>query len=172
MKNSSSHLMHCNSKKLSMLFLFAFFSACLFSGCAKTRKQQLEQEIGFVRNAVAPYMDKKKAIADGYDTDVTGYRTQMGFHYVNGSLLDDKFELGRPELMLYAPYGNDTMKLVAVEYATPITDINNPPPPPEGFTGSHDVWEINTEFNLWTLHVWIGLENTHGIFSPHNPKLP
>ena len=64
------------------------------------------------------------------------------------------------------------MKLVAVEYAVPITDLNNPPPVPEGFTGSDDVWEINTEFKLWTLHVWVGLDNPHGIFASHNPKLP
>lgn len=163
---------HFSGNVKTLFYLIALLSAILFAGCKKTGKEPLEQEIGFVRTAVAPYAEKKSAIAAGYNVDVTGYRTQMGHHFLNASLLDDKFELGKPELMLYAPYGTDTMKLVAVEYATPIIDINNPPPVPEGFTGSDDVWEVNTEFKLWTLHVWVGLDNPKGLFHPHNPKLP
>ena len=96
---------------------------------------------------------------------------QMGFHYLNVRLLDDKFEVEKPELLLYAPDENNKLKFVAVEYAVPIEDLNNPPPVPEGFKGDADVWEINTEFKLWTLHVWVKLENPNGIFAPHNPAL-
>ena len=95
----------------------------------------------------------------------------MGFHYLNASLLDDKFEVEKPELLLYAPDENNKLKFVAVEYAVPVEDLNNPPPVPEGFKGNDDVWEINTEFKLWTLHVWVKLENPDGIFAPHNPAL-
>ncbi|QHT65241.1 hypothetical protein GXP67_00405 [Rhodocytophaga rosea] len=136
------------------------------------KKSVQEQELKQLREAVSSFGDIRKAQAAGYDTEVTGYRSQMGFHYINASLVDDKFEITKPELLLYAPYGKDSLKFVAVEYATPINDINNPPPVPEGFSGSNDVWEINTEFNLWTLHVWVKLENPHGIFAPHNTKLP
>ena len=94
-----------------------------------------------------------------------------GIHYLNASLLDDKFEVEKPELLLYAPDENNKLKFVAVEYAVPIEDLNNPPPVPEGFKGADDVWEINTEFKLWTLHVWVKLENPDGIFAPHNPAL-
>ncbi len=156
--------------------LFIFAVSILFPGCKKEHQEEqqpvLERELDQLRQAVSSYGDIQKAIAAGYDTDVTGYRTQMGFHYLKASLVDDKFEIKKPELLLYAPYGKDSLKFVAVEYATPITDLNNPPPVPEGFTGSGDVWEINTEFKLWTLHVWVGLDNPHGIFAPHNTKLP
>ncbi len=165
------------------LRLFSGFSLCLcaamlaLNSCTEEdHKQELpnvvQQELDQVRQSVIPYRDLKKAIAAGYDHEVTGYRAQMGYHYLNAALLDDKFELQKPEILLYAPYGKDSMKLVAVEYATPIADIRNPPAVPEGFTGKDDEWEINTEFNLWTLHAWVELENTHGIFAPHNTKLP
>jgi hypothetical protein len=86
----------------------------------------------------------------------------MGFHYLNASLLDDKFEVEKPELLLYIPGENNKLKFVAVEYAVPIEDLDNPPSVPEGFT----------EFKLWTLHVWVKLDNPHGIFAPHNPSIP
>lgn len=110
--------------------------------------------------------------AQGYDTQVTEYRTQMGIHFANFSLLDDTFDLDHPEILLYVPDENGVMQFVAVEYAIPIADLNAPPPPPEGFTGDSDVWEINTEFSLWVLHVWIKLENPDGIFAARNPTLP
>ncbi len=151
------------------------FSAAgiLITSCKKDKTPTIqEQELSRVRAAIAPFAEKRNAIAAGYNVDVTGYRTHMGHHFLNGNLVDNKFEIEKPEVMLYAPYGSDTAKLVAVEYVTPIADLNSPPPVPEGFTGSGDVWEINTEFHLWTLHVWVGLDNSEGIFAPHNHKLP
>lgn len=131
-----------------------------------------QEEIERLRVATTPYDFIEHAGHDGYDTEVTGYRTHMGYHYLNASLLDDKFEVEKPELLLYVPGENNKLKFVAVEYAVPIEDLNNPPPVPEGFKGDADVWEINTEFKLWTLHVWIKLDNPDGIFAPHNMTLP
>ena len=96
----------------------------------------------------------------------------MGHHYLKATLLDGTFELEKPEVLLYAPDENGKMQFVAVEYATPIEDLNNPPPAPEGFTGTEDVWEVNTEFSLWTLHAWVAMENPNGIFTSHNLLLP
>ena len=131
-----------------------------------------QEEVDRLRAATTPYDFIEHAGHDGYDTEVTGYRTHMGYHYLNASLLDDKFEVEKPELLLYVPGDNNKLKFVAVEYAVPIEDLDNPPPVPEGFKGDADVWEINTEFKLWTLHVWIKLENPDGIFAPHNMTLP
>lgn len=129
-------------------------------------------EIARLRNAVAGYHNMEKALEDGYTVQATDYFPQMGYHYLNLALLDDQFELEKPELLLYAPSPNGKLKLVAVEYATPIQDLGNPPPPPEGFSGDADVWTINSQFNLWTLHVWTTLHNPDGIFASHNPRLP
>ena len=144
----------------------------LLISCDDDDEPELWQpEMEKLRAAITPYDFIEHAKHDGYDNEVTGYRPHMGYHYLNASLLDDKFEVEKPELLLYAPDENNKLKFVAVEYAVPIEDLNNPPPVPEGFQGDADVWEINTEFKLWTLHVWVKLENPDGIFAPHNPTL-
>jgi hypothetical protein len=131
-----------------------------------------QAEIDQLRSTVASYDDIQEADDKGYDTEITGYRAQMGFHYIKGSILDETFDVENPELLLFVPDDHGGLKFVAVEYAVPIADLNNPPPAPEGFKGNTDVWEINTEFKVWTLHVWVGLDNPHGLFAPHNPNLP
>lgn len=130
------------------------------------------QEVARLRAAIAKYHDIDKALADGYTVEFTGYRTQMGFHYLNPPLLDDQFEVERPEVLMYAPAANGGLRFVGVEYAVPIVDLQNPPPPPEGFSGGADAWAVNQEFSVWTLHVWVGLENPEGLFAHHNPRLP
>lgn len=130
------------------------------------------QELAKLRAAVARYHNIKHAIADGYDYDLTGYRSQMGHHYLKFSLLDQNFELERPELLMYIKQPNGHWRFVGVEYAVPILDMNNIPQPPEGFTGNADEWAVNFEFEVWTLHVWVGLNNPDGIFASHNPLLP
>jgi len=157
---------------LSALLLIAFAA---ISGCDDDNHDHDEPwqvEVDKLRAAIESYDNFDNAEDDGYKDEVTGYRAQMGFHYLKTSILDDKFELEHPELLLYVPDGHGGLRFVAVEYAVPIADMDNPPPAPEGFTGDKDAWEINTEFELWTLHVWTNMENPHGIFHPHNPDLP
>lgn len=133
---------------------------------------QTNQELASLRAAVARFHKIEHAIAAGYTTEITGYVSQMGYHYLYPRLLDDRVELERPEILVYAPAPNGGLRLVAVEYAVPIADMSNPQPAPKGFTGDADVWAINTQFSVWTLHVWIGLDNPHGIFAAHNPRIP
>lgn len=129
-------------------------------------------EIEQLKTATTNFKEFDKAEAAGYDVDVTGYVPQMGHHFLNASLMDENFELEKPEILQFVPDGNGTMQLIAVEYAIPVQDINNPPPAPEGFTGNVDEWDFNADFGLWTLHVWIGNENPNGIFSDFNSNIP
>ena len=151
----------------------AFAGLFMLISCEENNnKEPWETEIDQLQEAVSAFSDLDDAIAEGYDNEFTGYRSQMGFHYLKASLLDEKFEVGKPEVMMFAPGDNGDLRFVGVEYAVPVSDLNNPPPAPQGFTGENDVWEINEEFSVWTLHVWIGLDNPHGIFASHNPELP
>lgn len=130
----------------------------------------LKKELALLRATVAPWHDFDTAFEAGYNLEVTGYRSQMGFHYLNPGLLDDTFEISKPELLLFVPGPNGKLRFVGVEYAVPV--LSDSQPAPEGFSGDADQWVINTEFNLWVLHVWVGLNNPDGIFASHNPRIP
>jgi hypothetical protein len=48
----------------------------------------------------------------------------------------------------------------------------SPNEPPEGITGSDNVWDRNEDFGLWTLHAWIWLNNPNGMFAEFTPRVP
>ncbi len=156
---------------LCLVILMIFLSG-IFVSCDEDNQETWEIEVEELKTAIAPYKEFDAAVAGGYDVDGTGYRTGMGHHYLKASLVDNAFEHEKPEVLLFVPDDNGEMEFVAVEYLVPIADLNNPQPAPDGFTGGEDVWEINTEFSMWTLHVWIEMENPEGLFSPMNPLIP
>ncbi|MDG5490723.1 hypothetical protein [Psychroserpens sp. SPM9] len=128
-------------------------------------------EVNQLRAAINPISAINDAMAAGWNIDATGYMPNMGHHYIKLELIDNVFEIEKPEALLFVPDENDVMQFVGVEYLVPIEDLDNPPPAPEGYTGTEDVWEISTMDSMWTLHVWIGLENPDGIFARLNMTL-
>jgi hypothetical protein len=122
-----------------------------------------------VRAATAKYLDFDKAMKDGY-ADINTFMPHMGYHYLKAAYLDDKFEVTRPELLVYRKDKNGKMLLNAVEYAVP-RDDKYPDGVPKvfGFTGTSDKWEYNAMFNVWTLHAWVWYYNPRGVFAPYNP---
>lgn len=157
---------------LSIFLLLGLLVGCHTSEDDEPQLEPYQAELDQLKAAMEPYKDFDKAVANGYDIDATGYRTGMGHHYVKLDLVDGNFDLLHPENLLYVPDKNGEMQFVAVEYVVPIEDMDNPQPAPEGFTGSEDVWAINTEFNMWTLHAWIEMDNPNGVFDPMNPGIP
>ena len=131
---------------------------------------QWEIEVNELKAASAKYMDVQVATDEGF-IDVSGFVPNMGHHYLLPSRVDDIVKLDEPELVLYAPDTNGTMQMVAVEFAVPVEDLENPGAPPEGFTGNLDVWHLNTNLSQWQLHVWIVRENPDGIFAEFNPAV-
>lgn len=110
------------------------------------------------RQATSQYQDPAAAEADGYVLDdhcVPG----MGFHAVNGPLVDDQVDHREPEVLVYAP-GDDGLELVAVEYLstepTSLFDREFDPP--------HDPVP-------WSLHAWVWHGNPEGVFNPTNPTI-
>lgn len=153
---------------LLMLLLTAAFIGC--SDDDEAQLAQWEQEVNQLKAATSKYVDINVATSEGF-FDASGFVPNMGHHYVLPARVDDTFELEKPEIVLYAPDSDGNMEFVAVEYAVPIVDLNNPGSPPEGFTGSIDEWEINPRLSQWQLHVWIVKENPNGIFAPFNPTI-
>ena len=118
------------------------------------------------REATDKYRQISKAIADGYE-DISVVLPNMGYHYMKSSLSDAKFEVSKPEILVYNKNHDGSFELVALEYAVPI-DISSDKAP-EGFTGAADVWDSNAGFGLWLLHAWVWKNNSSGVFKPTNP---
>jgi len=126
---------------------------------------QLDQ----ARDAAAKYFDVEDAEAAGY-ADIGVFMPNMGWHYLNEKLLDDKFDWTQPELLVFAEDPcTGKRKLVAVEYAVPLSLSKRPP---AGFAGKADQWDANQTFQIWTLHAWVYEFNPDGVFAPFNPRVP
>ncbi|MCR9288750.1 MAG: hypothetical protein NXI23_15345 [Bacteroidetes bacterium] len=129
-----------------------------------------EMEIEQARAATANYLDFDVAWSEGR-IDASGYVPNMGHHYLNPQLADETFELLKPEFILYVPDEEGNMQMVAIEYGIVPSDPENPGNPPEGYTGDEDEWHFNEMIGMWTLHVWLQLENPDGIFAAHNTAI-
>ena len=100
----------------------------------------------------------------------------MGFHLINGSLLDGVVNAAAPEALVYAPDKHGKLKLVALEYVV-FADAWTSDDPPSlfgedfMFTPSPNRYEIPA---FWALHAWIYQDNPSedgGMFAPFNPTV-
>jgi hypothetical protein len=122
-----------------------------------------------VRQATARFLDVDQAVLEGY-VDIGLFYPNMGWHYLKHELLDATFKLDKPELLVYADDPcSGKRRLVAVEYAVPVSLVRDAP---RGFVGRGDAWTVNQQFQLWTLHAWLYEYNPAGVFASHNPRLP
>jgi hypothetical protein len=100
----------------------------------------------------------------------------MGFHFINGGLLDANVDATTPEALVYAPDRNGNLKLVAVEYVVfqSAWDAAHPGTTPELFgqmfmlTPSPNRFEIPA---FYALHAWLWDSNPSGMFAPFNPSV-
>ena len=122
-----------------------------------------------VRRATARFLDEQQAIDEGY-VDISVFYPNMGHHYLKAELLDEGFEVEKPELLVYADDPcSGSRRLVAVEYAVPLALAKYAP---AGFWGPDDTWSINQQFQLWTLHAWLFEYNPAGVFAAYNVRVP
>jgi hypothetical protein len=97
----------------------------------------------------------------------------MGFHLINGGLLDGAIDPMRPEALVYAPSKNGKLKLVALEYVV-FADAWTGSDPPSlfgvefMFTDAPNRYEIPA---FWALHAWIWEGNPSGTFASFNPSV-
>lgn len=174
---------------IPVFYFLILVIAILFSGCAKDnvseakpRAEQLSaekepltyyegldaqtmQEIQQARAASSKYQNINNAFADGYETTPVVVMPNMGYHFRKIANIDATFDIKKPEILVYNKDENGQFVLVAVEYAIP---LNLSATAPEGFTGSSDVWDHNTDFGLWLLHAWVWKNNPDGVFNPTN----
>ena len=97
----------------------------------------------------------------------------MGFHWVNGSLLDAELDPARPEVLVYAPKADGRLELVALEYVIFDSAV------PAGTTPTIFGQELTfvPEGNryeipaFWQRHIWLYEKNDAGLFADFNPSV-
>jgi hypothetical protein len=137
--------------------------------------------IAQLRRLVAPFHDFETAKAAGWSAPITpcwvaaNLPSQpgsgaMGFHWGNLDYILDggKVDLLQPELLLYEPEKNGKLRFVGVEYIVLFSDHPSTAEPP---TLLGQEFSRVPEAGVWGLHIWVGRENSAGIFMPWNEKV-
>jgi len=141
---------------------------------------------GGAKSATARFHDLDQAKAAGYTVtvaDLAGIECiedpagtgTMGIHMLNPTLLfdDGLIDAAEPELLVYEPRNNGTLKLVALEYLVLAEDWEGATKPAL-FGQTFDTTEAGNRYGLpkfYALHAWIWKPNPSGILKPYNPRV-
>jgi hypothetical protein len=135
------------------------------------------------KSSTARFHDLDKAVAAGYSFrvfDLAGIdciaqpgQGAMGVHMLNPSLLDGTIDANQPELLVYEPRNDGTLKLVALEYLV-LAQAWTGASKPALFGKEFDTTEAGNRYGLpkfYALHAWIWKPNPSGILHAWNPRV-
>lgn len=163
-------------------------------GAASAKSDELTHELNEVRAATRKYRNVATARADGYDTLVSPYAPNMGFHFVNFDLIaadaSAPVDLSEPPILVYYTTGNynpgpggihdpdrdDDLRLGGVEFAHAETGVAGNIFSDESASrtlkvSEADGWGPIPESPFMALHVWVHRGNPDGVFNPTNPTI-
>ncbi|HSM61117.1 MAG TPA: hypothetical protein VK849_09990 [Longimicrobiales bacterium] len=125
-----------------------------------------------LRRATARFHRLEAAMAAGWSEQITPCLENpsaggMGFHYANLALFDGQVNVTEPEALVYAPWRNGEVRLVAVEYIVPLGAWQGADPPE--LLGQQ--FHRNDAVGIWALHVWLWQHNPNGLFADWNPRI-
>jgi hypothetical protein len=124
------------------------------------------------KRATARFKDVSKAEAAGYvraSECTTGRRGAMGVHYLNAALVGDpRLDIRKPELLLYEPQADGSMKLVGLEWMQLDTGQGTPRLMRHRFNGPMN--HNGTAPWHYDLHVWTIRRNPRGRYSPSTTR--
>jgi hypothetical protein len=129
-------------------------------------------ELATARRATAPFHNLDKAMAAGWDEDITGCMEHpelggMGHHYAKLEIFDGTLDAALPQALVYEPQRNGRLRLVALEYLVPIGAWTDDDPPmlfDQEFARDDGI-------GFWLLHAWIWHHNPAGMFADWNPRV-
>lgn len=152
----------------------------LGSGIGAGRQAQAESggdeaALGVVRQLTKQYLDVAVAIDEGF-VESPACVPAAGIHYVNADRGDERLELGRPEVLLYAPTLDGGRRLVGAEWMVNDDD--------QDLTTDHDRPRLfGHDFDgpmlghgpgqpiHYDLHAWAWVNNPLGGFAQKNPRV-
>jgi hypothetical protein len=126
----------------------------------------LGAQLAQARAATARYHDVEIALADGFAPPpdghcVSGPEGAMGYHYVNVDRVG-QLDPRLPQVLLYVPEADGRLRLVGVEYLSPVG----------GELFGQPFADFSPPFGPATaLHVWLWQANPAGMFASYNPNL-
>jgi hypothetical protein len=126
-----------------------------------------------IRAATVAFKSLDSAVAAGYDRDGGGCIQHqpdgaMGFHHVNPSLLDDRIEIERPEILVYERLPGGEYRLNGVEYIVPFAIRPSTAEPP---VVMGQPLKRAPRLELWYRHVWVWRDNPSGLVADWNPEV-
>jgi len=139
-----------------------------------------QKALADVRKATARYHRLATAEAEGYvlaSPCVSSPIGGMGHHYINFGLVDGVADPLEPEVLVYEPQKNGTMKLVAVEFIVPAAAwTSNTPPmlgsqPYEDHRNDPETNYGGPDFPNFQIHAWVWQNNPLGMHAPFNPTV-
>jgi hypothetical protein len=135
---------------------------------------EVNQQLAALRRATARFHDITTAEASGWNVnfppECLTHATMggMGYHRLNATLVDGTLDPTEPELLVYEPEKNGSMRLVAVEYIVPFSVLPATSTPPVLF--GHELGQNDT-YQVWALHAWVWKDNPNGTFENFDPKV-
>ena len=135
--------------------------------------EEVRRDVAVLRAATNKFHDIAAAWAAGYPTAMPKCIADstmggMGHHLIDRTLFDDKLEIERPEMLIYAPGAGGKPELVAVEYVVPFRAVPSTAKAPRLF--GQDLKRYD-QLNYWALHVWAWRRNPAGLFADWNPTV-
>ena len=136
---------------------------------------EVEGDLAALRRLTAPMHRFDYATSEevGWSAQATTCRENpgvggMGYHYANPAYLDGVVEVEKPEILMYEPQKNGSMRLVGVEYIIPFAILSEEAEAP---TLLGQTFTQNFNDGVWMLHVWVWKDNPEGIFANWNPTV-
>jgi hypothetical protein len=126
----------------------------------------MDELLKSVRAATSRFNSTVQAIRAGYEPS-DHCVPNMGYHWVNTSLVDPVFDPLKPEAILYAKGPGGNLRMVGVEYIVIKSNLPRP------MFGNHQFDDGGTPIPAphWSLHVWLYEENPNGMFVNYNPSI-
>jgi hypothetical protein len=157
--------------------LIATVVACLsllaVAAAADAGEPSTALQLHNAKRATARFKDVSKAEAAGYvraSECTTGRAGAMGVHYMNAALVGDpRLDIRKPELLLYEPQADGSMKLVGLEWMQLDTGQRAPRLMGHRFNGPMN--HNGTAPWHYDLHVWTIRRNPRRTFAQYNPRV-
>src|SRR5262245_17336274 len=127
-----------------------------------------QRDLDALRRTTASYVNFQAAQAAGYAkltecmADASG---GVGYPYGQAAFIDAEARLREPEILMYEPQPDGSLRFVGIEFVVPLSESATAP----SLFGLP--FHKNEAFQLWVLHVWLYKQNPSGMFSDWNPTV-